>query len=133
MLFRKRAHKLGILYQDGEPIIHQGGKADSFFVILEGRVEVLIENDSTNNSTPERLAILEKGTDDVFGEMACFDDLPRSASVRALGSARVLTIERREFLQWIDEDPSMVFKILKTMSTRIRTLNEEVIRLRKQR
>ncbi len=129
MLFKNRSRQLGRSYADGSTIIFQGAKADNFFIILEGRVEVVIDKPT---SPPQRIAILEKGGDDVFGEMSCFDDLPRSATVRALGPARVLSIDRKGILRWMQEDPSTVLQILTKMSKRIRTLNDEILSLRQE-
>jgi CRP-like cAMP-binding protein len=67
---------------------------------------------------------------DVFGEMAIFDRQPRSATVRAKGNARVLTLDKRAFLKRVNEDPSFAFRILQIMSRHIRSLDEEFALLR---
>jgi CRP/FNR family transcriptional regulator, cyclic AMP receptor protein len=115
---------LGREYQDGEIIVRQREAGDCMFVIQEGQVEVVGEREGEE----VRLAVLDKS--DFFGEMALFERDVRSATVRALGSARVLTLDRRTFLRRIQEDPSLAFRILEKMSRRIRELNEEVVRLR---
>ncbi|MBN1476130.1 cyclic nucleotide-binding domain-containing protein [Candidatus Sumerlaeota bacterium] len=115
---------LGREYQDGETIVRQREAGDCMFVIQEGQVEVLGEREGEE----VRLAVLDKS--DFFGEMALFERDVRSATVRALGPARVLTLDRRTFLRRIQEDPSLAFRILEKMSNRIRELNAEVVRLR---
>ena len=75
-----------------------------------------------------RLAVLNAG--DFFGEMAIFDRENRSATVRALGEARLLTIDKKTFLRRIADDASLAFRIVQNMSTRIRELNAEVARMR---
>jgi CRP-like cAMP-binding protein len=115
---------LGKEYQDGETIVRQREEGDCMFVIQEGQVEVLGER----GGEQVRLAVL--GKSEFFGEMALFERDVRSATVRALGSARVLTLDRRTFLRRIQEDPSLAFRILEKMSRRIRELDEEVVRLR---
>ncbi len=50
----------------------------------------------------------------------------RSATVRALGEARVLTVDKRALLRRISEDPLLAMNMLKTMSRRIRTLNDTI-------
>jgi CRP-like cAMP-binding protein len=50
----------------------------------------------------------------------------RSATVRAVGEARILTVDRRTFLRRVQEDPSLAFNILRTMSGRIRELTEKL-------
>lgn len=113
---------LGRNYADHELIVRQGEPGDCMYVIQQGRVEVLREVDNS----PTRLAVLGEG--DVFGEMALFEREPRCATVRALGAARVLTVDRRGFLRRVHEDPSLAFRILRIMSRRIRDLNAELAR-----
>ena len=93
------------------------------YVIQAGEVEVVHEAGGAEVA----LAVL--GAGDVFGEMALFDREARSATVRAKGEARVLTLDKRTFLRRVHEDPSVAFRILQRMSHRIRQLNDEIARL----
>ncbi len=111
---------LGKVYRDGETIIRQGEVGDCMYVIQAGEVEVLQRKDSRE----VRLATLGKW--DAFGEMALFEGEVRSATVRALGEVRVLTVDRKTFLRRVHEDPSIAFRILQRMSQRIRELNAEL-------
>jgi CRP-like cAMP-binding protein len=104
--------------------MHQGEIGDCMYVIQSGQVEVVY----TEGTTETRLAVLDEG--DVFGEMALFEKEPRSATVRAMGDARVLTVDKRVFLRRVHEDPSLAFRILQKMSQRIRELNNNLVRLR---
>ena len=62
--------------------------------------------------------------------MAVFEREVRSATVRALGEARVLTLDRKNFLRRINEDPSLAFRVVETMSRRVRELSAEIVRLK---
>ena len=115
---------LGKEYDDGEVICRQGERGECMYVVQSGRARVLRED--AGGDTP----IGELAAGDVFGEMAIFDKQPRSATIRAQGAARVLTLDKRAFLRRVHEDPSLAFEILKKMSERIRTLNDEVLRLK---
>ncbi|NOR15709.1 MAG: cyclic nucleotide-binding domain-containing protein [Candidatus Aminicenantes bacterium] len=112
---------LGKIYSDGEVIVKQGESGDSMYEILEGKVEVWEES----SEHPLRLAVLHKG--DFFGEMAIFEREARSATVRALGDVRALTIDKKNLLRRISEDPSLAFRILEKMSHRIRDLNKRLV------
>lgn len=114
---------LGRVYQDGEIIVRQGEVGDCMYVIQEGKVEVLTEQGGND----VLLMTLEEG--DFFGEMAIFEHEVRSATVRALGEIRVLTVDERTFLRRIHKDPSLAVRIVQTMSARIRSLVDEVGRL----
>jgi len=117
---------LGKIYQDGEVIIQQGAPGDCMFVIQKGCVEVILDR----NGKTVHLAIRNEG--DFIGEMAIFEREVRSATVRALGEVRVLTVDKKNFMRRIHADPSLAFRIVETMSRRIRELTEEVAQLKCQ-
>ncbi len=115
---------LGRLFRDGEVLCRQGEAGDHMFVIQNGKVEVVAE--SGNRET--RLAVLGEG--DFIGEMALFEKEPRSATVRAVGEVRALTVDKKNLLRRVSEDPTLAFRVIKTLSKRVRELNDEVARLR---
>jgi CRP-like cAMP-binding protein len=113
---------LGKEYRDGEIICRQGERGDRMYVIHSGQATVVREDGGLDVVVGE----LKKG--DIFGEMAIFDRQPRSATVRAKGTARVLTLDKRAFMRQVHEDPSLAYRILEGMSRRIRKLDEELSR-----
>ncbi len=113
---------LGKLMQDGEIIVRQGEEGHCMYVVQEGQVEVLKENDGGQ----VHLGTLSAG--DFFGEMALVDHEVRSATVRAMGAARVLTVDKKTFLRRVHEDPGLAFRIVQKMSRRIRELHAELLR-----
>jgi CRP-like cAMP-binding protein len=115
------------VYRDGEEIVRQNEVGDCMFVIQEGRVEVLSELDDDEF----RLGLLGPG--DFFGEMAIVEKQARAATVRAIGEARVLTVDKRTFLRRVQEDPTLAFNILRTLCQRIRALDTEIAELRDER
>lgn len=112
-----RQGALGKDYGDGETIVRQGEVGDCMYVVQAGQVEVVQDTDGGE----QRLAVLEIG--DFFGEMAVFEREVRSATVRALGEARVLKVDKKTLLRRIKEDPLLAVNLLQTMSGRIRELN----------
>jgi CRP-like cAMP-binding protein len=116
-----KSGELGKEYKNGEIIIKQGESGNCMYVIQSGEVEVL----RTNDGKEVQLAIRNAG--DFFGEMALFSREVRSATVRALGDARVLTVDRKNLLNSIQKDPSLAFRIIETLSNRIRDLSEEIV------
>jgi CRP-like cAMP-binding protein len=111
---------LGKTYNNGEVIIKQGDSGNCMYVIQSGEVEVIRDN----NGKEVRLAVRKEG--DFFGEMALFSQELRSATIRALGVARILTVDRKNLLKSIQKDPSLAFRIIETLSKRIRDLSEEI-------
>ena len=118
-----RSHDLGRIYQDGEVIFHKGDMGDCMFVVQEGQVEVVEEMEGQE----VRLRVCRAG--EVVGEMAIFERQARSATVRALGTARVLTVDEKTFLRYVHQDPSLAYQLLKIMSNRVRKLSREVTQL----
>jgi len=115
--------ELGKMYKDGELIVREGDPGDCLCVIQKGEVEVFRGEDGSETF----LAVL--GQDEFFGEVPLFERQDRSASVRAKGDVRVLTVDRKTLLRRIQEDPTLAYRILETMSRRIRMMDTELSRL----
>ncbi|MGD8330239.1 MAG: cyclic nucleotide-binding domain-containing protein [Acidobacteriota bacterium] len=115
---------LGKVYSDGEILVRQGDVGDAMFVIQEGQAEILVERDGVE--TRVRLA----GVGEIIGEMAVFERERRSATVRAMGELRALTIDKRNFMRQIAEDPSVAFRVVQSMSSRIRELSNQIAELK---
>ena len=114
---------LGKIYQDGEVIVRQGDVGECMYVIQDGQVEVVIEDNGIE------VVLAERGEGEFFGEMAIFDRDVRSATVRAKGQVRAITVDKKSFLRRIHKDPSLAFRLVEMMSSRIRELSDEVARL----
>jgi CRP/FNR family transcriptional regulator len=112
---------LGKVYGDKEIICRQGDRGDCMFVVQKGKAQVVREDGS------EELLLGELGPGDIFGEMAIFDRQRRSATVRAQGDMRVLTLDKRAFMRRVHEDPTLALRILEKLSLRIRSLDEELV------
>ena len=112
--------KLGQRYKDGELIIKQGTKGNCLYVIQEGMVEVIKE-------TPEGdVKVAELAETEFFGEMGLFEENVRSCTVRALGDAKVLTIDKRNLYKSIHQDSSLAYRLLEKMSNRLREANKMI-------
>jgi len=116
---------LGKEYADGAVICRQGEPGDRMYVIQAGRATVVREEGGVE------VVVGQLKTGDVFGEMAILDRQPRAATVRAKGVARVLTLDKRAFLRQVHEDPSLAYRILESMSLRIRRLDAELSEIRR--
>lgn len=117
---------LGRFYEPGEIVVRQGDAGDCMFVIQDGEVEIVREE--AGRETVLRTA----GRNEILGEMAIFDHQPRSATIRAKGKARILTLDKRNFLRRINEDPSLAFTLVEQMSKRVRQLSHDVAELQRR-
>jgi ATP-binding cassette, subfamily B, bacterial len=81
-----------------ENVIEQGSIGDKFYIVVRGRVEVLIQKDLGGQKS---LAILDDG--DYFGEMALLKKIPRTATVKTLTPSTFLTMKRSQFQKIISK------------------------------
>jgi len=116
---------LGRVYSDGEVIFREGDKGDGMYVVQSGKVRI------TRQTSSGDVVLNTIGTGDILGEMAIFDMLPRSATAAALGEARVLSVDKAKLFRLISGDPTTAFKIIESMSSRIRRLSDELSKYQK--
>ncbi len=116
--------ELGRNYEDGEIIVSEGEPGDTMYVILSGRASV------SRNVGGHEVRIAELGRQDIFGEMALFERSARSATVRALGRTRVMSVDKPAFLRRVHQDPSLAYRILQQLSARLRAMDSELASLK---
>jgi len=75
----------------GEFIFHQGDEPDKFYVIMEGKVDILKEEDGEE----ELITSLREG--DFFGELALLTHKKRFAGARAKEDVLLLSLTRENF------------------------------------
>jgi CRP-like cAMP-binding protein len=73
--------------ENGAAIVSQGEAGDHFYIIADGEAAVY---------APGETIVLGPGG--FFGEIALLRDVPRTATVRAVGPARLLAIQRDDFV-----------------------------------
>jgi len=117
--------ELGKAYSDGEIIFREGDAGDALYVIQSGKITI------TKKTTSGELVIATLQSGEIFGDMALFDRLPRSATARASGNARILSVDKKKLFSTIGRDPTLMFKLLESMSQRIRKLDDELTKLKK--
>jgi CRP-like cAMP-binding protein/predicted MFS family arabinose efflux permease len=72
---------------DAAPITREGDYGCSYYVILEGAAQVFEDGTAVN----------DLGPGDGFGEQAILRDIPRTATVRAVGDTKLLAVDREPF------------------------------------
>jgi MFS family permease len=77
-----------VAFPDGSVIIREGDPGDRWFVIVHGGVEVTIAGRH----------VRAQGPGDSFGEIALMRDVPRTATVTAIGPVELLALDRDPFL-----------------------------------
>ena len=98
--------------EDGEELFSAGEIGDSLYVIVHGAVEV--ERDG------KLLATLAEG--ECVGEMAVLDWQPRSATVTASESSRLIRLDRNDLLDLIADHPALTISLAEVLVERLRKM-----------
>ncbi|GEM_PF-1777323 len=101
-------------YPSGSILLREGTDGDYMFAIKVGIVELTARD--------QLLDVLEPGS--VFGEMSLLDGKPRSATAKAATDCTVVTINRQGFLELAQDHLDFLVFVLRTMSLRVRRLND---------
>ncbi len=109
-------------YPAESTVIIQGESGENLYLIIEGEVSVGKETQAGEGSF---LELDRMKTGDCFGEMALFQDAPRSATIRTIQPSLFLVLNKREFTQIVHEYPQIALHICRTLSRRIRTLHQK--------
>lgn len=109
------------LFAKNDYICYEGQPGSEMYIILKGSVGVFL---TSVIGTLSHVATI--GTGDFFGEMAIFDNLPRSASCIALEDTIAVAINKENLPAFLENCPEITGQILENMSSRIRKLNEEL-------
>ncbi|HEY2254411.1 MAG TPA: cyclic nucleotide-binding domain-containing protein [Variovorax sp.] len=90
-------------HADGVDLVREGDVPQNLFILEQGQALVLKRSANGHEHLINRL-----GPGDSIGEMALFDRLPRSATVRAEGPVRSLALPLSDFVQLAEKRPSLV-------------------------
>jgi CRP/FNR family cyclic AMP-dependent transcriptional regulator len=102
---------------EGRVLTRQGEPGREFFVIVDGKAKVAVRGKRTRTL----------GSGSAFGELALFDQGPRSATVTALTDMRLLVLDSRNFSSLISEVPSVATKIFQAMAQRLRQAEADAV------
>ncbi len=98
----------------GELLIRKGDPGESCFLLLRGRLAVLVEDEDGREAVLGEIARGEP-----VGEMALITGEPRSTSVRAIRDSRVVEIPRDRFEALVARDPQVLMAIARILVERL--------------
>ena len=111
----------------GEAIIYEGEFSQELYILVSGRVRIAKDYGGPHEQT---LALLTQG--DFFGDMAIFENAPRSATIVAEEETELLMLSGEKFKQTIYQKPEMAFEIFRELSARLRQREERAASARLQ-
>jgi len=107
-------------YAAGAVMVSQEEPADALFVLVSGRVRVVLYSESGR----EVILSTFKSPGDFFGEMSLLDDEPRSATAIAAEPSRLLVLRRSDFCAHIAAHPGTALRALTELARRLRRADE---------
>ncbi len=113
-------HGEGLRLGDGDVLAKEGQQSEAFFVLLEGRVTV--EMAIGGQTVP----ISTLGPGDVFGEQGLLLQAPRTATVRARGSAEVLRFNSHIFQTLLRKVPEFGVAVARVLAERLEEVSHKV-------
>ena len=109
-----------VTFQENQALMRQGEIGAEAFVLMEGRVAVTVD------SPQGEITVAELGDNELIGEIAILCDVPRTASVKALGEVKTLRIRKEQFLQLIAQFPQMGIEIMRSLADRLSATTMEL-------
>jgi len=121
-------------YQPGETIISEGEKSRDLFVLTEGKVEILKEDENGN------IVLNEIEPPQFFGEISfLMKDEPRTATAKAKTMVHIFVLRYDDVKDQISELPEWLKPVLnaligrtKSSDKRIKGLEHEILRLKEK-
>jgi|SRR3954470_16277277 CRP/FNR family cyclic AMP-dependent transcriptional regulator len=106
-------------FDKGTAIFSAGDAGDCVHIVIEGRVEVFIQNFEGT-----KILLRENERGDVFGDISMFDGGPRTATAVAIEDTKTLSLDREALLTLLTKHPHSGLDLLTVMGRRLRATNE---------
>jgi len=109
---------------EGTTVFIENMPGESLFLIRKGTIRV-----SKMFAEGDEKTLVVLGPEDIFGEMAVVDGLPRSATARVAEDADLISLRKKDFESLCKSDPELALKlvmnIMRVFSKRVRETNDE--------
>ncbi len=110
-----------LTFQNGQSLFRQGDPGDAAYIIVEGTADVLVDTPSG----PITVATLAKN--DIVGEIAILCDVPRTATVTAMGELVTLKITKDLFFRMLTDFPEMGVEIMRVLAHRLEQTTAQLL------
>ena len=104
----------------GYVLCYQGEPSDSFYIIISGRLEVLIRN-----ASGESRQVGEMSQGEAVGEMGVFTGEPRSATILASRDSELLRFSKSEFDELTQRYPQLMRHLTRLLIKRLQQVERE--------
>lgn len=111
-----------VSYSPGEALCEQGEAGDAAFILLSGEADIVLRTEAG----PKRVARMHEN--DIVGEIAILIDVPRTASVVAVGEVEALAVSKENFLKLLRTFPEMALEVTRVMAHRLERTTRDLVR-----
>jgi CRP-like cAMP-binding protein len=110
--------KHDILFREGE-------NSEAMYIIKSGKIAI------TKIKGPSEIILAELGPGDMLGEMAFFDNKPRSATAKAISDSVIIELPFKALNAQLNTFPEWLKAIMRTVNTHLRNANQKIKQLEK--
>jgi uncharacterized membrane protein len=104
--------------RSGETVFTQGSPGSAMFIVSEGHVNIFLPGEASR-----RISLKDVGKGEYFGELALFDQKPRSASAITTSETVLFELNQETLKGYLATRPGAAVAILRTMAERLRETN----------
>lgn len=107
-------------YKEGETVLREHEKSTDLYILVEGKVNVVLETEEIE------FVIDELQAGQFFGEMALLDGKPRSANVVCMSDCRMLKLSGKDYYEILELNPSILRNLVLELCDRLRKANAKL-------
>lgn len=105
----------------GQILFKAGDPGSTFYIIQDGDVTI-----SVPGPTGQAVTLALLGPGDAFGELALLDEAPRSATATVTREALLLSLQRSDFMDVIQNEEAALTAFLGNLAQVIRNMNQRL-------
>jgi CRP/FNR family cyclic AMP-dependent transcriptional regulator len=105
----------------GEVLFSKGDVGSTLVAVVAGGVKICVPSPEGKEIV---LNVIQPG--EVFGEISLLDGQPRTANALAMFDSEILTLDRREFIPFLKQNPDVMLTLLAVLCDRLRRTSEQV-------
>ena len=110
-------------FDTGEVVFREGDGGDTCYIVQSGLARAVRQH-----SDGRSITLAHFGAGDIFGELAMFDEEPRSATIDVIEEVEVVAIPGRDMQRLMREHPEIAVKLNTALAQRLRATNERLAR-----
>jgi CRP/FNR family cyclic AMP-dependent transcriptional regulator len=109
-----------LTFDPAQDLCRQGEPGDAAYLVIEGEVAISIDSPSG------AIEVARLGRGAIVGEIAILCDVPRTATVTAIGKTVALRVSKELFFRLVTEFPQIAIEIMRELAHRLEKTNVQL-------